>query len=87
MAALTSSDYGKLRRRAYSSAGCKAELKALPNLPAEPKLLAIFQAAEDRTVTAFTLFKADVELHLGQTITLAFARKLFAGFLAWRMEQ
>lgn len=85
MAQLTAADYRVLRKAVYQKGAGKEELKSLPSLPNESTLLAIFQAAEDRTVAAFTAFKADLDGLLGVTTTVAAAKKVYAAYLSWKL--
>jgi hypothetical protein len=90
MAVLTSSDYGELRRLVYRAGDGKEELKALPTLPNETQLLAIFQAIEDRLVAAALLARGDIETILGRqlgadaTSRAAALRKLMRAWMRWR---
>lgn len=89
MAVLTAANYKELRKACYQNGAGKEELKALSALPNETKLLAIFQAAEDRTVAAFNLFRADMEAQLGipsNGTSLALARKLYAAYCSWKLR-
>jgi hypothetical protein len=87
VAQLTADDYKTIRRYLYRAGYGKEELKSLPALPTESTLLEIFQAAEDRTVAAFLLFKADLDSLLGVTTTTAAAKKVYAAYLAWKLAQ
>ena len=84
MAILQPADYHDLRKLTYRAGDGKEELKSLPTLPSEPKLLAIFQAIEDRAVAAFALAKSDIETLLGQPISAVMMRKLDRAWLRWR---
>lgn len=89
MATLVAADYREIRKAAYQAGAGKEELKALASLPNEPTLLTIFQAAEDRTVAAFALFRADMEAALGipqNAASLALARKLYAAYVSWKLS-
>jgi hypothetical protein len=89
MATVTASDYRNLRDSCYRNGGGKEELKTLATLPNEAKLLSIFQAAEDRTVAAFALFRADMETALGvaqDAASLALAKKFFAAYCQWKIN-
>ena len=87
MAQLTAADYKVIRKALYTAGAGKEELKALASLPTEATLMAIFQAAEDRTVAAFNLFKADLDAALGVTTTVAAAKKVYAAYLKWKLTQ
>lgn len=90
MAQLTAADYKQIRRAVYQAGAGKEELKSLAGLPNEAKLLAVFQAAEDRTVAAFVAFRADLETILGiptNAASLALARKVYVAYLTWKMAQ
>lgn len=84
MAVLQPADYRTLRTALYKAGDGKEELKALASLPNETKLLAIFQAVEDRVITAFGLAKSDIETILGVPISNAFMRKIGRAWLRWR---
>ena len=84
MAVLQPTDYNTLRDAVYRVGDGKEELKALAALPDESKLLAIFQAIEDRVAAAFVLAKADIEVILGVPISATFMRKLGRAWLRWR---
>lgn len=88
MAQLTASDYNQIRDWCYKKGTGKEELKALATLPPESVLMAIFQAAEDRTIAAFALFRADMEAALGipsNAASLALARKVYAAYVSWKL--
>lgn len=79
--------YAVLRRAVYQAGLGKEELKALPTLPNKGELLAAFQAMEDYMVgTAAPAIKADVDAALGLTTSQALFRKLFAGYLSWKLR-
>lgn len=89
MATLTAADYKDIRKSCYVKGGGKEELKTLASLPNEPTLLSIFQAAEDRTIAAFVLFRADMESALGipsNPASLALAKKLYVAYLLWKIS-
>lgn len=89
MAQLQPDDYKQIRKACYRKGAGKEELRALPSLPSESVLLSIFQAAEDRTIAAFALFRSDMETALGiptNAASLALARKLYTGYIAWKLE-
>lgn len=88
MAVLTASDYGEIRDSAYTASGAKSNFKALAAIPNETKTMQVFQAAEDRTVAAFALFRADMESALGipqNVASLNLAVKLYASYCAWKV--
>ena len=88
MATLTAADYSVIRKSAYAKGTGKEELKALTTLPSESVLLSIFQAAEDRTVAGFLLFRADMEAALGiaqNAASLALAKKLYVAYMLWKL--
>lgn len=89
MAQLTASDYKAIRKDCYRPSFGKEELKLLAALPNESKMMQIFQAAEDRAVAAFALFRADMEAALSipsNAASLALATKLFASYCVWKVN-
>jgi hypothetical protein len=87
MATLTPNDYRELRRAVYTTGHGKEELKALPSLPNEPKLMAAFQAIENGIVAAAPQIKASMDAALGVTTSATLFRKIFRQWLRWRDRQ
>lgn len=87
MAVIGPGDYRQLRKLAYSKDGCKTEMKALPNLPTNTQLLAVFQAIEDFWATNAATLKASMQTAYGQTLTNAHAKKLGRAWLMWKFNQ
>jgi hypothetical protein len=88
VATLGNADYKEIREYVYRKGFGKEELQQLATLPPEGTLKTTMQAAEDRTVTAFGLFRADMEAALGipqNADSQALARKLYAGYLSWKL--
>jgi len=89
MAQLTSADYRDIRDDCYRPGFGKVELKLLASLPNETTMMSAFQAAEDRTVAAFALFRSDMESALGipqNAASLTLAQKLFASYCVWKVK-
>jgi hypothetical protein len=87
MAQLTTSDYRELRDSVYRLGAGKEELKALANLPNKTQILAAFQGLEDATVAHFTsTVKPAIDAALGVTTSTALARKIYAGYLLWKIS-
>jgi hypothetical protein len=81
------SDYRDLRKLAYEKDGCKAEMKALPHLPTNAQLLAVFQAIDDFWAANASTLKASMQTAYGQTIPNVLAKKLGRAWLRWKFEQ
>lgn len=87
MAVLTGADYGELRNSVYQLGKGKEELKALAFLPNKSQVLAAFQAIEDFWEANKATLKADVDTALGVTTTAAFAEKILAAWLSWKVNK
>lgn len=87
MAVIGPSDYNILRRELYQQSVAKPDLKALPALPNESKLLGCFQVCEDNWVNIGPTIKAGMESVLGFSITNALARKIGLVWLLWKFTK
>lgn len=86
MAILGASEYHDLRSALYRSGFGKEELKALPNLPSEPQLLAAFQAIETFWENNRATLKANIDSALGIPTTNALARKIGRAWLDYKFR-
>lgn len=86
---LTEADRGFIREYLYRPGFGKEELQAAcPTLPNAPAQLTALQAAEDRTLAAFTLFRADMETAFNipaNAASLALAKKVYIAYIVWKM--
>ena len=78
--------YSELRDSVYLAGAGKEELKALPSLPDKPHLLAAFQSIEDFLVGNSPVIKSSMDVALGITTSQALFRKIFAGYLSWKVK-
>jgi hypothetical protein len=89
MAALTADDYRQIRKSVYSPGHGKEELKARASLPNETQAMAVFQALEDATIAHFTAtIKPAIDANIGGAATTTIlAKKIYAGYLLWKINE
>lgn len=83
--AISDSDYGALRQEVFRWGAGKEELKALPSLPSETQLRAVFEALESFWETNRATLKAQMDAAAGFTLPLQLARKIGVAWLRSKM--